>query len=138
MRLIVLPDALAVARLDPTDAIPRWAAQGSIASITRTPEELSIVSAEAAVPPDVPAERGWRALRVAGRLDFSLTGVLASLAGPLAAAGVSIFAISTYDTDYVLVREHALTAAIACLSAAGHDVDDERPPDAASAREPAR
>jgi len=122
MKLIVLPEEFAVARLGPSDAIPAWAAQ-AIFSATRTPDELSIVCAASHVPPQVRAERGWRCLRVAGTIDFAVTGVLASIAGPLAKAAVSIFAISTYDTDYVLVREHALPAAIAALTAAGHDVD---------------
>jgi hypothetical protein len=123
MNLVVLEDELAVARLGPTDAIPAWAAQGSLSSVTRTPEELSVVCAGAGIPPDVPAERGWRALRVAGRLDFSLTGVLASIVAPLAAAKVSVFVVSTYDTDYILVREPSLAAAVRCLTAAGHEVE---------------
>jgi uncharacterized protein len=122
MKLILLDDELAVARLDASDAIPAWAAQGSLSSITRTAEELSVVCAAAAVPADVRAEHGWRCLRVAGRLDFSLTGVLASLADPLAAAKLSLFAVSTYDTDYILVREESLKAAVECWSAAGHEV----------------
>lgn len=122
MKLLVLEEELAVARLDAGDPTPAWAASGSLTSITRTAEELSVVCAAAAVPASVQAERGWRCLRVAGRLDFSLTGVLASIAGPLAAANVSLFAISTYDTDYVLVRGENLAAAIDALSAAGHEV----------------
>jgi len=122
MMLVVLEGEFAVARLGATDPIPAWAGQGSLSSVTRTAEELSIVCAAAAIPATVQAERGWRCFRVAGRLDFSLTGVLASIAGPLAAATVSMFAISTYDTDYVLVREGTVAAAIACLSAAGHEV----------------
>jgi hypothetical protein len=77
------------------------------------------------MPASVQAERGWRCLRVAGRLDFSLTGVLASIAGTLAAANVSLFAVSTYDTDYVLVRGERLVAASEALSAAGHEVVSE-------------
>src|SRR3954467_3755517 len=123
MKLIVLPHEFAVARLGPADAIPPWAMDAPIASATRTPEELSIVCAASHMPPQVPAERGWRCLRVAGTLDFAMTGVLASIAGPLADAGVSIFVISTYDTDYILVREPVLPVAIAVLTAAGHDVD---------------
>jgi hypothetical protein len=123
MNLVVLEDELAVARLGPRDAMPDWAARGSLSSVTRTPEELSVVCSAAGIPPDVPAERGWRALRVAGRLDFSLTGVLASIVGPLAAAKVSVFVVSTYDTDYILVREQGLAAAVRCLTAAGHEVD---------------
>lgn len=123
MKLIVLPEEFAVVRLHASDAIPAWAMQARMFSATRTSDELSIVCAASHLPADVPAERGWRCLRVAGTIDFAVTGVLASIAGPLAAAGVSIFAISTYDTDYVLVRERALPAAIAALTAAGHDVD---------------
>jgi len=126
MKLIVLPGELAIARLDPAAALPAWTTNGPISSITRTAEELSIVCGAADVPADVSAERGWRCLRVAGRLDFSMTGVLASIAVPLAQAGVSIFAVSTFDTDYVLVRERELPAAVAALTAAGHDVDAAR------------
>jgi hypothetical protein len=122
MTLVVLEDELAVARLDANDSIPPWAEQGSLSSVTRTPEELSVVCGATAVPTGVRAVRGWRCLRVAGPLDLSLTGVLASIAGPLAAAGVSLFAVSTYDTDYVLVREQSLARAIERLRAAGHEV----------------
>ncbi|HMF99382.1 MAG TPA: ACT domain-containing protein [Vicinamibacterales bacterium] len=122
MQLLVLRGELAVARLNPTDPIPDWVTPAPISSITRTRDELSIVCEAASVPAAVRAERGWRCLRVAGSLDFSLTGVLASIAAPLANAGVSIFAISTYETDYVLVREPSVAAAIDCLAAAGHEV----------------
>jgi len=122
--LLVLADELAVARLDPGTPVPHWAWDGEISSITRTPEELSVVCAASAVPADVQAERGWRSFRVAGPLDFSLTGVLASIAGPLAAARISIFSVSTYDTDYILVRGESLAAAIDCLRSAGHDVTE--------------
>ena len=90
--------------------------------MTRTNDELSLVRTADAVPSDARAERGWRALRVAGTIDFALTGVLASVLAPLGEAAISIFAVSTYDTDYVLVREHALFAAIDVLRAAGHEV----------------
>ena len=123
MRLIVLEGEFAIARLDAAATVPVWSSHGSLSSVTRTLEELSVVCAASAVPAGVRAERGWRCFRVAGRLDFSLTGVLASIAGPLAAANVSVFAISTYDTDYVLVRDQDLATAIDCLIAAGHEVD---------------
>ncbi|MBZ5536849.1 MAG: ACT domain-containing protein [Acidobacteriia bacterium] len=122
MRLEVLQGEFGVARLDPNEATPAWAAQGIISSVTRTAEDLSVVCDAGAIPAGVKAERGWRCLRVTGRLDFSLTGILASIAGPLAVAKVSIFAISTYDTDYVLVPGEAMTRAIECLRAAGHEV----------------
>ena len=115
MKLLVLDDELGIARLDATDPTPAWAAQGSLSSVTRTAEELSIVCAAAAIPTGVRVVRGWRCLRVASRLDFSLTGVLASIAGPLAAANMSIFAVATSDTDYVLVPGERLTAAMEAL-----------------------
>ena len=126
MKLLVFDDEFGIARLDATDPPPAWAAQGTLSSVARTAEELSIVCAAAAIPAGVQAVRGWRCLRVAGRLDFSLTGVLAAIAGPLAAANVSICAVSTYDTDYVLVPGESLPAAIEALSASGHEVVNER------------
>jgi hypothetical protein len=88
--------------------------------LARTPDELSLVCPEQDAPAEARVETGWRAFKVAGPLDFSLTGVLASLAAPLAAAGVSIFAVSTFDTDYLLVREASLAQARAALESAGH------------------
>jgi enamine deaminase RidA (YjgF/YER057c/UK114 family) len=117
MDLTVLPEALAICRLRPAERIPSWALElhESFSSITRTQAELSIVCPEAAVPPDVQVEPGWRALVVPGPIAFEQTGVLASIAGPLAAAGISIFAVSTYDTDYVLVRAEDVERALDAL-----------------------
>jgi hypothetical protein len=122
LSLRVLPDALAVCRLSPSDPVPAWALASPFSSATRTEKELSIVCREALVPEDVRAERGWRAFELEGAFDFSLTGVLASLLEPLARAGVSIVAISTYDTDYVLVRAETLSRAVAALRGAAHRV----------------
>ena len=122
LSLTVLPETFAVCRLTPNDAVPAWATASSLFSITRTADELSIVAPESSTPAGVRAERGWRALKLAGPIDFSLTGVLASSLDPLAAAGIGIFAISTFDTDYVLVRTESLETAIAVLRAAGHTV----------------
>ena len=122
LTLTLLAEPLAVCRLDPHSAPPAWAWSGPLVSITRSAEELSVVCAAASVPPDARAEQPWRALKVAGPLDFSLTGILASLAVPLAAADVSIFAVSTYDTDYVLVRSAQLDAALDALRRAGHTI----------------
>jgi hypothetical protein len=125
LTLTVLPETFAIARLDPDAAIPPWAlAASGFVSITRTADEVSIVCAETTVPEGTRASRGWRCLRVAGPLDFALVGVLASLASPLADAGISIFAVSTYDTDYLLVREPDLIAAIQTLRRAGHVVGE--------------
>ena len=93
MTLTVLDGLFAVCRLGPTDAIPGWAQTGPFISITRTADELSVVCLEAAVPPGTQAERPFRALKVEGPLDFSLTGLLANLSGALAAANISLFAV---------------------------------------------
>jgi hypothetical protein len=125
LTLLVLPGELAIVRLPPDAHMPQWAftaAPGALWSMTRTGEELSLVRAADAVPSDARAERGWRAFRIAGTIDFALTGVLSSVLAPLGDAAIGIFAISTYDTDYILVREHALDAAIEVLRAAGHEV----------------
>jgi hypothetical protein len=123
LTLDLLDGRYAICRLDPAQDVPAWAWSGLLASVTRTPSELSIVCAEAAVPPTVePVERGWCALRVAGPLDFGMVGVMARLTAPLAEAGVSILALATFDTDYLLVRQPDLPCAIAALRTAGHHV----------------
>jgi uncharacterized protein len=121
--LSVLPSRLAVCRLSADAPIPHLPAAGGLWSITRTADELSLVVPEAEAPAGGPIEPGWRAFKVAGPLDFSLTGILAALAEPLAKAGISLFAISTFDTDYVLVREVDLERAKTALRAVGHRVD---------------
>ena len=96
---------------------------GHVWSVTRSDTELSIVCREEDVPSDASAERGWCALELAGPLDFSLTGVVAALVTPLADAEVPIFVLSTFETDYLLVREHDLPRSVDALGAAGHSVD---------------
>jgi hypothetical protein len=120
MRVYYQDTLFAVARLDPRAAIPGWASD--FFAVTRTADELSIVCPQDAVPADATAERDFRILMVEGPLDFALTGVLASIATPLAEAGISIFAISTYETDYVMVRAAQFTAAVEALQSAGWDV----------------
>ena len=122
LRLTVLPEPLAVCRLAADDAFPAWLPARGFVSVTRTSEELSVVCAADAVPAGVRCEPDWRALAVAGPLDFGLTGILASLATPLAEAGISIFAISTFDTDYVLVKAERLGDAVDALRRAGHRI----------------
>jgi len=114
VNLTVLPGTLAICRLPASDRIPSWALElhEGFVSITRTPDELSIVCPQEAVPPDTTVEEGFRALMVPGPIPFEVTGVLAKIATPLAAAGIPIFAIATYDTDYVLVRETDLERAL--------------------------
>ncbi|HJX27758.1 MAG TPA: ACT domain-containing protein [Thermoanaerobaculia bacterium] len=123
LTLLVLPDRLAVCRLPPDAPFPALPPDG-FWSVTRTSEELSVILPEAAVPRETEwkIEPGWRILRVEGTLDFSLTGILASIAEPLAESGVPLFALSTYDTDYVLVRDADLDWAKSALAARGHEV----------------
>ena len=113
----------AVCKLPPGSAIPAWATAGDVFSVTRTGDELSVVCRQEVVPAGTQAEVGWRCLRVAGAMPFTLVGVLASLTGPVAAAGVGVFAVSTFDTDYLLVKEAEFPAAVAALRAAGHLVE---------------
>jgi hypothetical protein len=122
LTLTLLHPPLAVCRLPPDAPLPVWASLGEFVSVTRTADELSIICPQASVPADVPYRGGWRALKVAGPLDFALTSVLTSLAVPLTAAGISALTIATYDTDYVLVQDDRLTDAIDALTRAGHQV----------------
>ena len=124
LALMVLAGEYAVCRLAPsTPAIPAWATAGPWYSVTRTADELSIVCPTAQVPGDVRAEAGWRMLRLAGPFPFELTGILAAVLAPLAGAAIPIFALSTFETDYLLVKAHDLARAVAELRAAGHRVD---------------
>jgi len=116
----ILDGHYAIVRLHADDAIPQWA-RGAFLSITRTSDELSIVCEEGNVP-DVISDRGWRCLKLAGPMPLDQTGVAAAFTRALADAGVALFVISTYDTDYVLVRDSALDDAAAALCAAGYSV----------------
>jgi len=117
--LIILTHSFAICRLAPDLPFPEWASSSQIISFTRTADELSAVCEERFVPPDVKTESGWRVIKVQGPLDFSMTGVIAAISLPLAKAGVSIFVISTYDTDYILVKEIVLDLAIEILISEG-------------------
>jgi uncharacterized protein len=121
--LTLLPDRFAVCRLDPAAPIPPWALAdaGGFLSVTRTREELSVICSTAALPPSHSGEPDWQCLRIDGVFGLDEPGVLASVIDPLAASGMSVFAVATYDTDYLLVR-HADQAAVV-LRAAGHKVD---------------
>jgi len=120
LTLSLLPGTFMICRLGAEAVVPDWASAGGLTSITRTGDELSIVCAEANVPEGVKSDRGWRCLKVAGPLDLSLTGVLASLANPLAEARINIFAISTFDTDYLLIKEEKISRALEVLIRSGH------------------
>jgi uncharacterized protein len=124
LTLVLQDDVLAVCRLSQQAEVPEWAMRDGFCSITRTSDELSIVCRDdGRVPPDLKCEKGWRLFRVAGTQAFTLTGVLSSVLQPLAEAGISIFAVSTFDTDYVMVKAEALSQAIQTLREAGHTVE---------------
>ena len=120
LNLVVVDGTFAVCRLGADATIPAWATAGHFFSITRTADELSVVCCQDAVPEGVVGERGWRCLRVAGTIPFSVVGVLASLAAPLAEAGISVFAVSTFDTDCLLMKAADFEKAITVLQQAGH------------------
>jgi hypothetical protein len=128
LRLEVLPWVLALCRLGADAALPDWALSSAFLSITRTNDELSVVCPQEVVPAEVRCEKGWKCLRVEGPLDFSEVGILASLTAVLAAADVSLFAISTFDTDYLLVKDVDLERGVTALREAGHRVADAYSP----------
>jgi uncharacterized protein len=124
-------ERLAVCRFAFDARIPTWALEGGFFCVVRTRDELSIVCTEDActedactedrIPDGALAERGWMALKLEGPFPFSMTGVLASFLQPLAEARIPIFAISTFDTDYVLIKRENLEQAVAALAVAGHE-----------------
>lgn len=126
LTLDLVPGSYAICRWDPGDSLPPWVMQGEFFSVTRTSAELSAVCDVAVVPSGVKADGPWLMLAVRGPLDFNITGVLAALAVPLAHACISIFAVSTYDTDYLLVRDREMDRAVRALREAGHNISEAR------------
>jgi len=123
MTLEWIDQELAICRLNPGAACPAWALASAFMSITRTDAELSIIVEAAAVPAersDLRVEGPWRAFRVAGQLPFGLVGVVLALTRPLADAGIPVFVISTFDTDYVMMKVERVGEARAALARAGH------------------
>jgi uncharacterized protein len=123
---VVHDERLAIARLSPDAAVPAWA-RGHFVAITRTRSELSVVCAQSHVPADVQQERDKVAFGIAGVVPMTSVGILASLCGALAEARVPVFAISTYDTDYLLVSAASFAAAQRALQALGHRVTGSLP-----------
>ena len=126
MKYRVLIERLAVCRLASGARVPAWALEGEVFCVVRTRDELSIVCTEDVctadrMPDGGVAERGWVALKLEGPFPFSMTGVLASFLRPLAEARIPIFAISTFHTDYILIKRENLQQAVAALGAAGHE-----------------
>ena len=122
IQLSLLPQRFAISRLAADSPIPEWATLGPFFSVTRSGDELSVVCELSRVPTGVQSQPGWRLLRVHGPFTLSEVGVLSALAAPLADAKISLFAISTFDTDYLLVASATLAAAISALERAGHTI----------------
>ena len=120
LRLRAIHGQFAICKLQPEDSIPLWATSGPVWSVTRTATELSVVCSQEKLPQNIEAERNWRILETVGPLPFEMVGVLSSLAVPLTEAGVSVFALSTFETDLILVREKSFEIACQVLNKAGH------------------
>jgi hypothetical protein len=124
MKLNILDSTFSIVKISPTKAIPSWATEGDVFSITRTNEELSIVCPSECLPSNdeeiKEVENDWKCIKVEGVLDFGLTGILSSLANPLSDNKISIFAISTFNTDYLLVKNHSIEKAKLVLENEGH------------------
>ncbi|UCF34040.1 MAG: ACT domain-containing protein [Phycisphaerales bacterium] len=120
--LAVQRERLSICQLGADQNVPDWADRGAFVSITRTSEELSIVTSSTIVPAGVWRSDGWRALKAEGQFDFSQHGVLASVTAPLAQASIPILAACTFNTDYVLVQDSNLDRAIRALEGVGHRV----------------
>ena len=123
----MLPERFAISRLDADAPIPSWATEGSFFSVTRTGDELSVVCELPRVPVGVQSQSGWRVFKVHGPFVLTEIGVLSALATPLAEAKLSLFAISTFDTDYLLVASETLSAAVTALERAGHKIHRSKP-----------
>ncbi len=126
LAFIILRETFAICRLDKDAPIPDWAFQGGLFSITRTKDELSIVCPQINVPKGILCNQGWSCLKIKGPLDLSLTGIISSIAAALEREGISLFSISTYDTDYVMVKEKDLEKAIFALTEAGQKIQWEQ------------
>jgi len=127
MNLKVLEETFTVLKISPTEAIPSWATNADIFSIMRTNEELSIVLPSDLLPDNeefTDIEHDWKCIKIEGVLDFGLTGILASLANPLAENNISIFALSTFNTDYILVKRECIEKAKIVLENKGHSFND--------------
>lgn len=120
MKLHVLDFPLAVVRLEPTEPVPEYALQSPFFSITKTASELSLFLAEDCVPEGTDASTGWRAFHIEGTIDIGITGIISALTMPLAAKQISVFSISTHDTDYLIVPDDRLEDAIDVLRRAGY------------------
>lgn len=126
LTFIISRETFAICRLDKDAPIPDWTFQGGLFSITRTKDELSILCPQINVPKGIICNQGWSCLKVKGPLDLSSTGIISSIAAALESENISLFSISTYDTDYVMVKEKDLERAIFALTEAGQKIEWEQ------------
>lgn len=122
LKFLRLKGLYAIVRLAPEAGVPEWATRGEFTSISRTPDELSVVCAVDNLPPDFSTQQRWNCLKLEGPFPFSMTGVLLSFIEPLSSRGIPIFVISTYDTDYVLIQEEFIDSALTILNDMGHEL----------------
>ncbi|MBU3098933.1 MULTISPECIES: ACT domain-containing protein [Clostridium] len=121
----LLNEKFAVCRLNKNEQIPEWVKNSSFYSITKTSDELSIVCSQDSIPSNIKCEKDWRILKVEGPLDFSLIGIISSISTILALKRISIFAVSTYDTDYILVKNKDIDNTILALSNERYEIIDQ-------------
>jgi uncharacterized protein len=121
-RISILQDIFAICRFEKDDEIPHWALKDRFVTITRTDEELSILAPIRSIPNHLVYDGDWKCLKVEGPLELTLSGILASLIGPLAKAGIAVLAIATYDTDYFLIKQDRLELAVQILLDEGHHI----------------
>lgn len=125
LSLSLLDDTFTIHRLQPNQEVPEQALNNSFFAITRTDEELSLVLPDSVVIESDISDPGWACFKLEGPLDFGLVGVLAGISSALAQAGVSIFALSTFDTDYILLKRKQVRTAKEALTSAGYQVRQE-------------
>jgi hypothetical protein len=123
--LYLLPGRMAICRLEPEEKLPPWAGSGAFSSVTRTSVEMTVVCQEENVPAGILCNKNWRCLQIGGVLDFSETGILSSLTAPLAGEGIPVYALSTYSTDLILIKENDLSRTVLALARAGHRIFSE-------------
>lgn len=123
LSLTLIDEVFAICSLPKDSQIPEWVLSSNFYSVTRTFDELSVVCPQANIPEGTRYNKGWKCFKVQGPLGFSIVGILASLAMPLANSGISVFVFSSYDTDHIMVKEYDLEKAISVLTEAGHTVN---------------
>ncbi|UJR37275.1 hypothetical protein I4U23_029984 [Adineta vaga] len=124
LTLNLLRENFVICRLSPSSSLPAWAFDGPFVSITKTNDELSIITIDdQRLPRDIQCERNWKCFKLKGPFSFDMTGILTSILNPLAKTDVGILAISTFDTDYVLVKDKNLQVAIDALVQNGHIIN---------------